>query len=602
MIVNFLRKNSLSRSLTIIINDILICYFAVWISFYLRLEEFVDHYRIINFSIIAIALYIFFFLLAKIDKQLYRYLSFNSLKIYLKIFLFYLIIISLIIFLFNPVDVPRSIAIIHPFVFFTLIFLNRFIVFLILSYKKNELYKKQIIIIGTDNYESTSRLIANNKVVAFLENDSQKVNKLINGIKVLDITNLESIISKSNPNIDEVIFAMSNLNYPTKKKLISQILKFNIRILELNYLGNIVKLDYNFEFDSLFRRENKYSDLKSNLFDTNILITGGGGSIGSEIVEQIVSQNFKSLIVVDISEFNLYTIREKIINLENSKNIKFVLADIKNYELMSNLLQTNNVDIVYHAAAYKHVPILEENILSAIDNNFLATHNFAKTCLKNKIKKFILISSDKAVRPTNIMGATKRLAELSIQYINHISNDNNSSFSAVRFGNVIGSSGSVMPLFKRQIEQGGPVTVTHEKVNRFFMSIKEAAHLVIEASSLTKGGETFLLDMGKPINIYDLAKKIINFSGFKFKNKECPSGDIELIITGLRPGEKLYEELLVDHEASNTKHPFIYKSEERIISKKEFELIIMDISEAFLNKDTKKITDILKTNIIGFKK
>jgi len=300
--------------------------------------------------------------------------------------------------------------------------------------------------------------------------------------------------------------------------------------------------------------------LMKNITDKNVLVTGAGGSIGSELCKQVIILKAKKIILVESSELALYKIEKELRNLKLDCEIQPHLCSITDRATIKRIYKAYKVQTVYHAAAYKHVPLVELNILEGIKNNVLGTVNCALSAMEADVETFVLISSDKAVRPTNIMGATKRISELVLQGLSNIKN--NTTFSMVRFGNVIDSSGSVVPLFRDQIKNGGPVTLTDKRITRYFMTIHEAVELVIQAGAMANGGEVFVLDMGEPVKIYDLAQKMIYLSGLEERNDKNESGEIEIQITGLRPGEKLYEELLIDNNSFPTEHSRILKARE----------------------------------------
>ena len=329
---------------------------------------------------------------------------------------------------------------------------------------------------------------------------------------------------------------------------------------------------------------------------TNICITGAGGSIGSELSRQIIQLNPKKLILIDQNELSLYNLTREL-NCINTKGIpiKSCLGDVKEDFYLSNLFKKENVEIVFHAAAYKHVPIVESNPVFGLFNNIVATRVVAKVAKECSLSHFVLISSDKAVRPTNLMGCSKRVSELITQSYSKLGSP--TKYSMVRFGNVIGSSGSVVPLFMEQISKGGPITLTHLEITRYLMSIVEACQLVLQVIELSKGGELFLLDMGEPVKILDLAKKMINLSGLRVKDKHNPNGDIEITTTGLRPGEKLYEELLIDAEALPTSHPLIYKAIDDSIPGENF-LNQLDKLEISLKKQDLELSLKILKNIV----
>jgi len=311
------------------------------------------------------------------------------------------------------------------------------------------------------------------------------------------------------------------------------------------------------------------------------MVTGAGGSIGSELCRQILKQQPKLLIMYEQSEFALYSIEKELVEhasaeFEKSYEFMALLGSVLDRTRLDKVIAQFEVQTIFHAAAYKHVPMVEHNVLEGVRNNVFGTKEVAESALEHNVERFILISTDKAVRPTNVMGATKRAAE---QVIQHLAvNSRSTIFSMVRFGNVLGSSGSVVPLFRRQIKEGGPITVTHREIVRYFMSIPEAAQLVIQAGAMASGGEVFVLDMGEPVKIYDLARNMIELSGMRVCDDENPDGDIEIKVTGLRPGEKLYEELLIGDNVAGTEHQKIMRADEDYLSAKLFydELAVMD--------------------------
>jgi FlaA1/EpsC-like NDP-sugar epimerase len=333
-----------------------------------------------------------------------------------------------------------------------------------------------------------------------------------------------------------------------------------------------------------------------------ILITGAGGSIGSELCRQIAALKPKKIVLLDHAEFNLYAIEQELTNYIRTKKIEVdlcaKLGSVLDKQYVLNIVQTEKVQIIYHAAAYKHVPLVESNSATSTKNNIWGTLNLAEVAIELDVEKFILISSDKAVRPTNIMGASKRIAEMILQSLSH--RGSKTCFSMVRFGNVLGSSGSVIPLFRKQIQDGGPITLTDIDVTRYFMTISEASQLVLQAARLSEGGEVFILDMGNPIKIIDLAEKLIELSGLILKSNENPHGDIEIQIVGLRPGEKLYEELLIGDNPELTLHPKIMKAKESFITWGELAPLLAQLNQAILRNDEPAIKDFLKLMVTGY--
>ena len=346
--------------------------------------------------------------------------------------------------------------------------------------------------------------------------------------------------------------------------------------------------------------------MKKNNFEKTILVTGAGGSIGSELCRQIINQKPKKLLLVEISEYALYTIHQEL-NQVKQTEIELIplIGSVQDIPRMREIISIFKPFIIYHAAAYKHVPIVEHNLIEGLKNNLIGTFELAKLALEKNVSNFVFISTDKAVRPTNIMGASKRLAELSLQALNE-KNSNKSvkyektKFSIVRFGNVLESSGSVIPKFREQIKNGGPITLTHRDITRYFMTIPEASQLVIQAGAMAKGGDVFVLDMGKPIKIYDLAVKMIELSGLTIKNISQTKGDIEIKITGLRPGEKLFEELFLSNNPIKTKHPKIFRSKEPFIRHEKLIKEIEFLEKFMADNDLENILKKLRSIVIDY--
>ncbi len=440
--------------------------------------------------------------------------------------------------------------------------------------------KKKIVIFGAGEagaqLASSLSTSSSYQIIAFIDDSKQKIKRSIWGIPIED----RNFLAKNKEIIDRVLFAIPSLDVTEMKKIFREISVLNLSMFKIPSIDEIIsgkeKIDNlkPITIEDILGRTKVKPDKKllgNTIKDNIVLVTGGGGSIGSEICRQIIRLDPALVIVLDSCEFNLYKINEELISNEQLQvKVVPVLGDVLNKNLLNYLFRKYNIDTVIHAAAYKHVPLVEDNPISGIHNNVISTKILCECVYLNKPKYFLLISSDKAVRPTNLMGASKRLSELIVQsYDYKIKSlplkEKKTIFCIVRFGNVLGSSGSVVPLFQKQIANGGPLTITHPKVTRYFMTIAEASQLVLQASSLSKGGEIFLLDMGQPILIKELAEQMIKLSGKKIKNKYLNEGDIEIKYTGLRKGEKLYEELLISGKSSKTKHPLIFSSKERFV-------------------------------------
>ncbi len=440
--------------------------------------------------------------------------------------------------------------------------------------------------------------------LAFFDINKTLHNTSLGGIKILSPNKLRRFIK--NNMVDEVLIAMPSASKHTLRSLLKEIEEYSIKVRILPGLAELAQgkilvselkeVDVS---DLLGRTEVEANRnlITKNIKNKVVLITGAGGSIGSEISRQVVKNSPKKVILLDTNEYSLFSIKNEIKELSPEIELYAVLASVTNSKRMTDIFSAFEVDTVYHAAAYKHVSLVEENPFEAFVNNILGTKICAESAIKTKVETFVLISTDKAVRPTNIMGATKRFAELILQ---SLASEDRTRMTMVRFGNVIGSSGSAIPLFQKQIRDGGPVTVTHPDVIRYFMSIPEAAELVIQAGAMGKGGDVFVLDMGEPVKIIELAKRLIRLSGMELIDDNNNDGDIEIIFTGLRPGEKLYEELLIGDDVSNTVHERILQAKEVSISAEELDEYLDELEDAQKRGDVPALKETLKRAVSGF--
>lgn len=429
--------------------------------------------------------------------------------------------------------------------------------------------------------------ICDSKIICVVDDDKNKVNHYIKGLKIEGSTkDIEMLADKYR--IEEIIIAIPSASKETIDKIVTECHKTGckIKILPSIYLSmnekttSVISQIRPLSYEDFLGRDQiivNDNQIKESLNGKVVLVTGGGGSIGSELCRQIAKANPKTLVIFDIYENNAYDIQQELLRDFPDLDLRTIIGSVRDYDRLEVAFKQFKPELVYHAAAHKHVPLMEVSPNEAIKNNSLGTLNAVKLADKYKVKKFVLISTDKAVRPTNVMGASKRICEMIIQTYDKISK--NTDYVAVRFGNVLGSNGSVIPLFLKQIEKGGPVTVTHEKMERFFMTIPEAVSLVLQAGCYAKGGEIFVLDMGKPVKIYDLAEKLIRYKGYE------PNVDIPIKITGLRPGEKLYEERLMEEEGMQT-------TPNKLISIGK----PLDIPKSFLNDLDKLIKAAYKNN------
>jgi FlaA1/EpsC-like NDP-sugar epimerase len=486
-----------------------------------------------------------------------------------------------------------------------LIITSRLIAYLYLSDRKSE---KKVAIYGAGSagiqLASALRVSKEMQPVAFIDKNRSLHGTYLGGIKVLHPKKLQKLAQRGK--VDEVLIAMPSASKSILRNLLREIENFSIKVRILPGLADLaqgkVLVSELKEVDILDLLGRYEVEANQNLINKNIqnkvvLITGAGGSIGSEISRQVAKNDPSKVILLDSNEYALYSIKKEIEGYHMDTDLYAVLASVKNKKRVKEVCKTFKVDTIYHTAAYKHVPLVEENPFEAVLNNIQGTKACAEAADESKVDTFVLISTDKAVRPTNIMGATKRFSELILQ---SMTAESSTKMMMVRFGNVIGSSGSAIPLFQQQIKDGGPVTVTHQEVIRYFMSIPEAAELVIQAGAMGKGGDVFVLDMGEPVKIYDLAKRLINLSGMEVKDKKNLDGDIEIIFTGLRPGEKLYEELLIGDNVSTTEHKQILRAEEDFLSASELENYLKLLDDAEKVGDVEALRDILKKVVSGF--
>lgn len=549
------------KNLIILTLDIIFCIISVWLAFSIRLE--VLYIPTANFyfhCFASIAIFISIFFLRKNYNIIFRLQGMNDLK---NIFLSWSISFILLYFFLTLINFKPdlryfektsiSIIIIQQLLFGIFLLGSRFlIVFFLMNIKKNSQVENVAIYgAGSAGQQFLKSLSAGNefKIINFIDDNSGLVNKSIDSIKIVGFEIFKNTYKIKK--ITKVFITIPSINGEIKNKLINRLEELDLEIKILPSLQTLTNSNISYsnlkdvEISDILDRDIKfnYDDVSKYFKNKNILITGAGGSIGREICKQISNLEINKLILVDNTEFNLFQIEKEIISNNKNKN-KFELIskliDITNKEKLNNIFSENNIDILFHAAAYKHVDLLERNPMEAFRNNVLGTSHLVELSNNFKIEKMILISTDKAVYPSNIMGLTKRLSELFIQ---SYSKENNTKtvFSSVRFGNVLGSSGSVIPIFQNQIKNGGPVTVTDKNATRFFMTIPEAVKLILESSYLAQNNEIYFLDMGKPHNIYELAKKMIRLNGLKIGTQN--NKGIEIVFTGLKKGEKMSEEL-----------------------------------------------------------
>ncbi len=628
------------RSL-VMFGDLLVCGFTVWLAFGLHSEEwgYMQANQLI-FFIVATALSLPLFILFGLYQAVFRYVGTTSFLSIVRVFFLYACIIFFIFTIVGVRGVPRSIGVIQPILYFMGVGASRYLVSywlrVINSSRRTFHHVKSTGLVygaGSAGRQLVSSISKNNEILikGFIDDDLRLHGSTVNGIFIYPSADLQILINKLN--ITDVLLAIPSVSQDRRREIISSLEGCGVRVRTLPGLvdvasGRIKVTDlYDLDMNDLLGRAVVPPDVKlleRNIRNQVILVTGAGGSIGSELCRQIIKFSPKSLILIDNSEHSLYLIYEELKgNLfpikddsscdcyhdqphcsEKFPPIQLVprLVSVRDKNLLQKIFRAYRPATVFHAAAYKHVPLVEQNPNESIRNNVFGTLNCAQVSLDSGVSNFILVSTDKAVRPTNVMGASKRIAELVLQAMAEVNSKGVrvTNFSMVRFGNVLGSSGSVAPLFSAQIARGGPITLTHPEITRYFMTIPEAAQLVIQAGAMSVGGDVFILDMGAPVRIYDLATKMIYLSGLLVKDETYPHGDIEIKITGLRPGEKLHEELLIGDKQSTTAHPKIMKAHEEFISWSYLKNELEDLKLALDESDDKLIRSMLKKLVPGY--
>lgn len=605
-----------------LLTDVIMLVFALWASFSMRLGQFYSPEETVSLLyVVAPFIAIPIFIKFGLYRAIVRYIGFKALWTIIKAVSFYAVIWSAVVFISGAVGVPRSVTLINWLAAILLIGGSRMVVRwwfagVEITSPVHKKIKKNIMIYGagTAGIQLASVLGYSKEYspVAFLDDKTELHNNTINSLHVYSLHELDKLIIQLD--IDEIFLAIPSASYTRRKRIIQLLEKYPVHIKTLPSMSEVadgkVKLEDIKEIDleDLLGRDSVLPD--KDLFDTcikhkSVMVTGAGGSIGSELCRQILTRKPTHLILYEQSELNLYQIEKEFNHfiISNQLKIKLVpiLGNVTDKKRVSEVISFYAVNTIYHAAAYKHVPLVEHNINEGVRVNTLGTYTVATSAIENKVDTFILISTDKAVRPTNVMGASKRFAELILQALSTSQSD--TRFSMVRFGNVLGSSGSVVPLFREQIKNGGPVTVTHPDIIRYFMTISEAAQLVIQAGAMGAkgvGGDVFVLDMGEPVKINELASKMIHLMGFTIRDENTPEGDIEIEYSGLRPGEKLYEELLIGDNATGTSHPRIMRAEEKAYSFDEIMSYMEKLERAIKSSNCEDVLQLLIKVVKGY--
>lgn len=641
MFINTTKKSLLrlprfiKRSI-VIFYDLLLCGLTSWLAFGVRLEQWglLRGNQWLVF-IVAIGFSFPLFTYFGLYRAIFRYIGSAAFLSIIKVFILYTSIIFCIFTLFGVNDVPRSIGIIQPILFFIGIGVGRYSIRYWLGRINNvqniSPRVNSIALIygaGSAGRQLALGLSSSHEILVkgFIDDNPHLHGSLVNGVNVFSVTSLQDVISKFK--ITDILVSIPSISQSRRKEIIASLILYKVRVRYVPGLAHSVigfrDLNDLHMSDLLGRVEvpPKLELLEKNIRDKVVLVTGAGGSIGSELCRQLIKLSPKSLILLDSNEPSLYLIYEELkaaLNrsednlltragenqtffLQTDLLILPYLASVRDGDLLLKIFRDHQPFIVFHAAAYKHVPLVERNAIEGIRNNVFGAFTCAQVSLECGVSQFILVSTDKAVRPTNVMGASKRVAEQVLQAMadNAGKEEHSTNFSMVRFGNVLGSSGSVVPRFSAQIAAGGPITLTHKEVTRYFMTIPEAAQLVIQASTMAVGGDVFVLDMGKPVRIYDLAVKMVYLSGLLVKDDIHSYGDIEIKVTGLRQGEKLYEELLIGNNPQPTSHPKIMKAHEEFLSWSDLQQELEKLNLALDSFDGKLITSILKKLVPGY--
>lgn len=602
----------LYKQLIMLVIDFSSIALALYVSFILRLgEPFPSEYIIPSWWLFVLTPFVIIILFIRLGmyRSVLQYMGVKVVFSTLKATTISCLTIGFLMMFFRESILPRSVLPIFWFIVNFSTISSRFLFKgYLYSWDSFENTSKKTIIYGAG--DAGVQLVESLKKshlyfpIAFIDDDKTKHGTILNHLEVFPIEKINLLIKNKDAKV--LLFAVPSASDKQRAQILKKLTKYPLEVKLLPSFDNLVNGSLSIdnikhvEVSDILGRSAvvpKKELLQRNIYQKNILISGAGGSIGAELSRQIMKLNPSKLVLLDNSEFNLYKIDFELRSQNISVEVIPSLCTTTNYYQLKKIIEVHDIQSIYHAAAYKHVPMVERNIVAGAYNNIIGTYNIAKLCDKLKVENMILVSTDKAVRPTNVMGASKRMSELILQAL---SDKGNCCFSIVRFGNVLESAGSVVPLFRKQIKEGGPVTVTHRNITRYFMSIPEAVELVLQSGSMAKGGEVFVLDMGEPIKIIDLAYKMIHLSGLTPIDNENPDGDIRIEFAGLRPGEKLFEELLIGTNVTQSEHPRIMQAKERKISLENVLLCVDTIKNARKTQDEKVVKELLLKYIDGY--
>jgi len=614
-----LNSERTTKQLLVVAVDLLMAWLAVMLAVDLRFESFMPlsllHAWLFAFSVVFL---IPIFLATGMYKAIFRHIGLRVIFSLNKALAIYAVLYMLLFSLVGVPGVPRSLGLAQPMVFAFLMMCSRLFARHWLGGvdpNGRSSLVKNVLIYGAG---AAGRQLANSiyqsqelKVVGFVDDDKRLHGRSLNGLTIYAPETLALLVADKQ--VIEIYLALPSVPRKRRNKIIEVLKPLPVKVLTLPGLmdltsGKVTVTDLkNLDIEDLLGRDPVPPDplfMAKNTKGKVVLVTGAGGSIGSELCRTILKAQPARLLLVELTEFALYEIDQALQKQlkANGDNIELVplLADVRSPARMADIMRTWKPHAVYHAAAYKHVPLVEHNPAEGLRNNVLGTLNTAEQALAHGVREFVLISTDKAVRPTNVMGASKRLAEMVLQALAHRSTECKTRFSMVRFGNVLGSSGSVVPLFKTQIQQGGPITLTDARITRYFMTISEAAQLVIQAGAMACGGDLFVLDMGESVKVMDLARRMIELSGLTVQDEANPDGDIAIKETGLRPGEKLYEELLIGDKPMPTQHPRIMKAHEEFLPWPELQAQLTKLMQALDTNNVPAMRSLLQHLVTGY--
>ncbi len=604
------------KRLAVMTLDVWLALLATWLAYSLRLDEWhwpSEYQWTVYFLAPTLAIPIF----AKfgVYKSIFRYSGQATLQTTALAVLLYAVILTTVLFSQRWPIVPRTLGVLQPLIFLFLVGISRAVARFWLADVGHSSAKPsgRLLIFGAGaagaQTASALRLSHQYALLGFIDDDSSKIGRSVNGLPIYSAADIPNLIARQGAT--DILLAVPSASRERRNTILENLRIHPVHVRSLPGMsdlasGRVTVQDFGeLDIEDLLGRDPVPPDtalLQRHLTDQVILVSGAGGSIGSELTRQILLQRPRQLLLLDHSEYALYSIHQELLGICTHRQLPVslipLLGSVTHSVRLNAIFETYRPSTVYHAAAYKHVPMVEENPGEGIINNVFGTLSLAQTASSNGARRFVLISTDKAVRPTNIMGASKRMAELVLQAL--AAQNPSTCFSMVRFGNVLGSSGSVVPLFRKQLALGGPITVTHADVTRYFMTIPEAAQLVLQAGAMAVGGDVYVLDMGQSVKIMDLARRMVELSGLRIRDADHPDGDIEIAITGLRPGEKLFEELLIGDNPEPTAHPRIMKAHEDLLDWPTLQTHLSVLHQAALSGDISKIKAVLHTCVHGY--